>query len=359
MKKIYLISIFLFTFCSSFLSAQDRIIYLKNPSFEREDLSFLLSRDSLGWVDCGFFVEEPPSLQPGFFEVEERPQRGKSYLSLVVRDNNTWDAVGQRLVQPLTAGKCYRFTMYLSKAERYFNVSRTTGNKVNYRNPIRLLLWGGNTFCEAGQLLSKTDLIKNSNWETYSFVFQPHKTIHYLTIQAYYLNPLSPPYNGNILVDNASEIVEVSCNEVKIPVQDEKLVELRPRSLSELEGFIASHGEHIVFAENSNELVPYQETKLFKAEGWSQIYFSVIGKSMLHFPSHQLVIAIKGKSSRRIQRRIEFLQKFLNERGVPADAYHCIQYPSTSEPSNWLVYNKDLALRLESKAISKPAKSTE
>lgn len=357
MKKIMLHACFYLLCFPLSLSAQNEVVYLKNPSFEREDFSFLIKNDSLGWVDCGFFDEAPPSLQPGFYEVEARAQHLKAYLSLAVRDNNTWDAVGQRLVQPLQAGHCYQFSIQLAKSERFVQESRTTGNKVNFRNPIRLLIWGGSHFCEAGQLLYKTDVIKNEAWESYTFVFQPHKTIRYFTLQAYYLNPMSLSYNGNILLDNASEIVAVNCKDVIIPVQDENLVELRPRSLSELENYVSLHGNYIIFDENKDELSQYKEEKFYRATDWAQIYFSIIGKSMLYFPNHQLVIAIKGKSPRKIQRRKRFIEDFLSKRGLNPDSYQCVAF--TSEATNWLTSNKDLAMRLITKSENKSLKNSE
>jgi hypothetical protein len=307
-------------------------------------------------VDCGFFVEEPPSIQPGFHEVELPPQHLKGYLSMVVRDNNTWDAVGQVLPQPLEAGKCYQFSLQLANAEKYMSASRKTGGRVNYRNPIRLLIWGGDSFCEAGELLAKTDLVKNTEWAAYEFIFHPKEPITHLALHAYYLNPMSLSYNGNILIDNASDIAEISCPENLPLVEAEHIIELKPNSLEELENFIRLHGQQIVFKSNSNELAPYEDAPLYQAENWSQIYFSVIGKSLPHFPTHQLVIAVKGKSSRKMERRIAFIQDFLTRAGVPVDAFRCTPYPATEE--NWLSFNKDLAFRLEPKSTLKLPKST-
>lgn len=338
------------------IQAQNTIIHIKNPSFEPEDYAGLFNKDAHSWVDCGFFVEEPPSIQPGSHELELPPQHLKGYLSMVVRDNNTWDAVGQVLERPLEVGKCYQFRIHLANAEKYFAESRTTGNRVNYRNPIRLLIWGGDRFCEAGELLAKTDLVKNNEWAAYEFIFHPKESITHLALHAYYLNPLSLSYNGNILIDNASDIVEIPCPDQLPIVEEESLIELKPRSVEELENFIRLHGSSIVFSDNGNELEGYREDWLYRAAYWSQIYFSVIGKSIAYFPTHQLIIAVKGKSPRKIQRRMEFIQHFLTRAGVSADAYRCIPYPTTEE--SWLSFNKDLAFRLETKPLLKSGKNT-
>lgn len=357
MKKNSLVLLLVLVTAGCFAQAQHTIIPIKNPSFEPEDYAQFFNKDAQSWVDCGFFVEEPPRIQPGSHEVELPPQHLKGYLSMVVRDNNTWDAIGQVLQRPLEAGKCYKFSIHLANAEKYVSADRKNGGRVNYRNPIRLLIWGGDRFCEAQELLAKTDLVKNNQWETYEFIFHPQATISHLALHAYYLNPMSLSYNGNILIDNASDIIEIPCPE-KLPlVENEQLIELKPRSLEELENFIRLHGQQIVFTENGNELAPYQDKILYDAKDWSQIYFSVIGKSILHFPTHQLVIAVKGKSPRKIQRRIEFLQHLLIRSGVPAETYRCT--PFLVDEENWLSSNKDLSFRLEPKSTLKSAKNTE
>lgn len=356
MKKNSLLLLIVMLVVTSLIQAQNAVIHIKNPSFEAEDYAQFFNKDARSWIDCGFFAEEPPTIQPGSHEVELQPQHLKGYLSMVVRENNTWDAVGQTLERPLEAGKCYKFSLYLATAERYVSQSRITGGRVNYRNPIRLLIWGGDNVCEAGQILAKTDLVKNNNWTLYEFVFHPKATITHLALHAYYLNPMSLSYNGNILIDHASDIEEITCPDEFPLVENESLIELKPRSLEELENFIRLHGPSIVFNENGNELVGYEENWLYNAEHWSQIYFSVIGKSIQHFPTHQLVIAVKGKSPRKIQRRIEFIGAFLNQLGIPATAYRCIPHPATEEA--WLSTNRDLTIRLEPKPELKSLKST-
>lgn len=345
MKKYYIL-IILFLFVNvCFVTSQENVIYLKNPSFEQEDMSFLFNNNKASWVDCGFQTEESPAMHAGLQEVALAPQHLKGYLSMVVRDNNTWDAVGQRLTKPLEAGKCYQFSLQLAKAENYY--TRNGGSKVNYRNPIRLLVWGGNSFCEAGQLLAKTDLIKNDTWEPYEFIFQPTTTVTYLSLHAYYLNPLSVSYNGNVLIDNASAIYEVACENVTIPKQDENLMVLQPRNIEELERFITTHSPNITFQKNA------------ELQQWSQVYFSVIGKSISHFKNYQLLIAVKGKSEKQIQKRIQFLNDFLQQQGVQPTACQCVEYLENKSDENWLSETKNLAFKIDVKPLHTILKRTE
>ncbi len=334
---------------------QEKVVYLKNPSFESQDVSFLMQENTVSWMDCGFIVEASPEFQPGYNSVNLRPKHLKNYLSMVVRDNHTWDAVGQELSEPLKGGQCYRFTIYLAKSERFLSPSRTHGGMTNYKNPLRLIVWGGNSFCEAKQVLAKTDLVKNKEWQPYELTLQPKSNITHIVFHAYYLNPLAAPYNGNILLDNASEIQAIPCDtNVVVKEAEENLIELTLQHTNDLENFIALHGKNIVFQGKGAELMDYQEDDLYNPERWSKVYFSVIAKSMRHFSSHRLMIAVKGSSDKQIQRRIQFLETFLKERGMKEAAYQCFPYKSLKkDEENWLSSNKSLLIRLEPKSLSK------
>ena len=94
----------LFGMCTG-LQAQEEPIKLTNPSFE--DLPHH-SKPPRGWIDCGFDGETPVDVQPnGTFSVTKPAAEGNTYIGMVVRDNDTWEAVSQRLSRPLQAGQCY------------------------------------------------------------------------------------------------------------------------------------------------------------------------------------------------------------------------------------------------------------
>ncbi|HRI59483.1 MAG TPA: hypothetical protein PK228_07160, partial [Saprospiraceae bacterium] len=71
---------------------------LSNPSFEDTPKT---GEVPVGWYDCGAAMETPPDVQPGSFGVVSSPYDGNTYLGMVVRDNETWEAVGQQLQQLL------------------------------------------------------------------------------------------------------------------------------------------------------------------------------------------------------------------------------------------------------------------
>lgn len=208
-KRFLQFSLLLAGFAPSNLDAQ-QTIKLDNASFE--DFPQAAHTPS-GWFDCGFASETPPDVQPNpQFQVSKPAKEGKTYLGMVVRDNNTWEAVGQRLKIPLQKGQCYQFSLQLAKSELYVSNSKMTNKAVNYVTPAIVRIWGGNSYCSKDENLADSEPIENGTWRTYTFRLKPKSDYNYIMIEAFYKMPTLFPYNGNILVDHASDLVPTRCN---------------------------------------------------------------------------------------------------------------------------------------------------
>ncbi len=180
------------------------VIKLDNPSFEDYPQA---GRQPSGWFDCGFAGETPPDVNPtGQFKVSKNAYHASTYLGMVTRDNNTWEAVGQRLKSPLLKGVTYTFSIYLARSEIYMSQSRTTGRDVNYVTPAILRIWAGSGYCAKEEMLGETDLISAAAWQKFTIKFTPKGTHNYFMIEAFYKVPTLFPYNGNVLADNASDL---------------------------------------------------------------------------------------------------------------------------------------------------------
>lgn len=196
--------------------AQEAPIFLTNPSFEDFPTQ---GKQPRGWEDCGFPGETPPDVQPSgnpynsYFEVSKAAFEGSTYLGMVVRDNDTWEMVSQRLSGPLKSGQCYEFSLYLCRSELYVSQSRVTYQNTNYTTPAKLRIWGGSSFCNKKELLAETSAIINTRWLKFDFKFKPKETHSYIVLEAFYNTPVLFPYNGNVLADNASPIVPVPCED--------------------------------------------------------------------------------------------------------------------------------------------------
>lgn len=198
-------------FCFQMLQAQE--IYLVNPSFEGDPNP---SSTPEGWTDCGMSGETPPDTHPAppekgdFFNVVSASQHGQTYMGLVVRDNDTWERVSQKLNQPIAGGQCYKFNLQLARSASYLSMSKAVGQTVEFNEPVVIRLWAAHDHCEQGELLDETNVISHSEWREYNFEFTPTKAYRYFMIEAFYKTPVLFPYRGNVLIDNASPIV--ACN---------------------------------------------------------------------------------------------------------------------------------------------------
>lgn len=186
-------------------------IMLVNASFEDIPQH---SRQPSGWNDCGFAGESSPDTQPNNeFAVTKPAAHGMTYLGMVVRDNDTYESVSQRLTRPLTTGDCYSFSIMLARSEKYVSLSRRTEEVVNYDTPAKLRIYGGFGHCDRRELLGESDLVTNFGWAEFQFKLEPGSNYTYLVLEAYYDTPVLFPYNGNLLVDGASGLQPVACSE--------------------------------------------------------------------------------------------------------------------------------------------------
>ena len=207
-------------------TCQDRVvIQLRNPSFEDYPRAGTDGeRAPLGWYDCGKPGETAPDVHPAmppdnFFSVTTPSFDGNTYLGLVARSNETWEAVGQRLSKPLEKGKAYSFGLYLAQSPTYLSpVKKGSEDLSNYNTPVLVKIWGGNGYCKRDELLDESGLINHPDWRQYQFRFEPQKSHTFIRIEAYWKTPTLAPYRGNVLVDNATAIFEVPVDKPSEPL---------------------------------------------------------------------------------------------------------------------------------------------
>ncbi len=215
----------LFLVLGSLCYSQTKIA-IANRSFEdvprMGDRIFTLT----GWTDCGGFNfpnESPPDIHPGqFWSNVTPPSQGNSYIGMVVRDNESYESVSQRLASPLKVGKCYKFTIDLARSNTYISKSRVTNKDQNYTTPTVFRIWGGSGICNEKELLAESLPIDHAEWRTYQFKVKPKAELRFIVIEAYWKVPVMMPYCGHVLVDNLSDFDEMDCNAVLPPVVNKK-----------------------------------------------------------------------------------------------------------------------------------------
>ncbi|MFN0213248.1 MAG: hypothetical protein ACKVT2_03255 [Saprospiraceae bacterium] len=183
------------------------IIRLKNPSFEADEPQS--GKEPSFWINLGDEKASPPDVQPGFFGVAMVAQDGKTYLGLVVREDTTWEGVGQKLEGVLRKDSAYKFSLWMTRSNTFKSALKNGIELANFSAPTVLKIWGYNTQTNQQELLAESQPVGHSKWTRYEFILKPSLAdLDELDLMAYY----APGYekkNGNLLIDNCSDIVKI------------------------------------------------------------------------------------------------------------------------------------------------------
>jgi len=344
-QKIICSLFFISTIFSSISYGQE-YIQLQNPSFEDAPGS---GHAPMGWSSCGQSGESPPdihaSVNQTLFGVSHPAYHGDTYLGMVVRDNDTWESISQKLSVPMQGGECYVFNLYLAHSGDYWSVSRITNDDTNYNRPAIVAIWGGYRHCEKVELLAQSSAIENFDWQDYQFFFQPSKTFTHLVIEAYFEGNDGVAYNGNVLIDLASPITLANCQtgEKNIKAIDTEIViepklkpkEQRMEKITELEEMIKKAMPFLIFAAKSEDLTSENAAKL-----------ELIGQSKLDFSRFRLEISVKANPPELAKERIQSLKNILIKKNIPETSYKIYHERVTDNQKDWLDENEFLRIGL-------------
>ncbi len=187
-------------------SAQDTL-FLQNPSFEDEPRH---SKVPKGWLNGGFPLETPPDIGPtDFFRADTHPSDGETHLVMITRDFGTWERIANPLGWSMTPGQCYEFSIDLARSAVYLSRSRLTGQHISFVEPIRIRIWGSNLADQPQELLAVSPVIEHTDWQRYTFQFQPTEAHALFIIEAMYASGATIPYSGNVMLDNASHLIPI------------------------------------------------------------------------------------------------------------------------------------------------------
>lgn len=188
------------------ISAQ-QVVLLNNGSFERDGAAFN-SKVPMGW-ELLAGSETPPDLLPNEeSRVETLAPEGKYYLGLLVRSNRTTEAIGQRLNGTLYKDTVYQLRFMAARSPQYYAQERISQRDVNFDMPVIIRVYGGAQTGVAPELLAETPAVGHYEFKDYLVSFKPKANCNYLVFQAYYDARFSKPYNGHVLIDDISDIVQ-------------------------------------------------------------------------------------------------------------------------------------------------------
>ena len=81
----------------------------------------------------------------------------------------------------------------------------------NFINPAVFRVWAGSSPCDKQQLLAESTPVENAEWQQHDLSFQVNDSYSHIVLEAFYDIPILEAYNGHVLVDGLSSIVEVEC----------------------------------------------------------------------------------------------------------------------------------------------------
>ncbi len=121
-------------------------IELWNASFEADEHQCCVTPTD--WYNCGSVQATPPDIQPGHWGVDLPAPDGNTYLGLVVRDNETAEAIGQKLRNSLQKDNTYMLTFSIARSLQWRSTATTSRESISFTTPATLKIWGGVSPCE-------------------------------------------------------------------------------------------------------------------------------------------------------------------------------------------------------------------
>lgn len=326
--------------------AQTTPILLKNPSLE--DFA-RRSKPPIEWYFCGPSGESPPDVHPcGSFEVNQKPYHGNTFIGMVVRDNNSWESIGQQLSQPLQAGQCYRFSFYASRSGQYVSYSREAQRVVNFNTPSIIRIWGGDQYCSHLELLAESPPIVSIHWEVHAFEFTPSEDHSHFIIEAYYQENLPQPYPGNVLLDKLSPIIPIDCDYKKSTIDSPSITAIPIYDWESYKAFAQKIGPKIQWLETGLQL----EYQFFQDQQGvyhqANLPFWRLLLAFQKLPDKRLFIALPTINSLDFQYKKLDIEQHLLHVGISKDRYTIKKWKKSFKKKDWLWPFEDtgIAIRL-------------
>ncbi len=285
---------------------------LANPSFEGIPKHSTLP---FGWGECKVGDASAPDTQPGSWGVTQAAKEGSTYISLVVRENETTEAISQKLPINLLPTKAYRFSVYACHSEIFKGRQDPNDGALLGDNskPAKLRVWGGNALCSKQELLGETDLISNLRWLMYSFELNPKAELSYITFEAYYQTPIVNYYNGHLLLDHISDITIVDKDQPKKDTVVETKI-LKDLDVNKIKEGQTIRIDKLYFAADSSKINPNSFLVLDEVYKFLNENPDVV----IEIGGHTNNIPPDDYCNKLSMNRAKAVSDYLNVKGIPA-----------------------------------------
>jgi len=142
-----------------------------------------------------------------FYRKEEKSQKGNTHVALATYANGVRENIGQRLDYPMISGHRYQIEFWLA-----WSPVRTTVHPIQSMfhpetglRPVKIQLFGFySQHILANSLLAETTTVDHLDWKKYTLEWNSPGKFEYFYLVATWVG--DEYYNGNILLDNVSDI---------------------------------------------------------------------------------------------------------------------------------------------------------
>ncbi len=318
---------------------------LHNPSFEDERQA---AKPPQGWFVCDAPGESPPDIHPnGMYAVTQQPFDGHAYVGLVVRDNGTQEGLGQELTRPLQPARCYRWKLYAARSPAYRSFSRANGYGANYNQPVVIRLWGGFRNCDRRELLAISYPVRDTNWRELRFDFRPSAAFTHLIVESCRPSGATRTYRGNVLIDNASPLLLVDCQDGHLLTPPDTLSVPPVLQLRELVRLLEQFSTRIKFATGGTQLT--EEYYYFPAKEactTGNMALHQLTRSLVRTPRAELLIAVNGATRRLVKQRMANLRRHLRRYGLPEESFYLLNRRKIKDPEGWIDGGEGVLLKI-------------
>lgn len=183
--------------------SQTSSVFINNPSFETPSPNELPY-----WKDCGryMFPKKSPVDIHGIgieqWRVTVEPSDGETYIGMVAREDETWESITQKLNTSFEQGISYSFEIDVRLDEDLRSYTRKNNKEEFFDKALCLNVLLSNTICDGTVVFYTSEPIDNQEWQTIEVNFTPDQKYDFIILEAYYVTPVTAPYNGNIMIDN-------------------------------------------------------------------------------------------------------------------------------------------------------------
>jgi len=138
------------------------------------------------------------------WNVDKQPYDGSWYTGLVVRDDGSFEVLGQKLKNRLVANKKYLVSLYLCTSTKMTSFSPlSNGQEVSFGKALNVRISIGNSY-KMSRIILETGAVTNEEWMEYTFEIQPDVDVKCFWIESAHLTGYEGAYNGNVFVDMVS-----------------------------------------------------------------------------------------------------------------------------------------------------------